>query len=394
MLKFTTLTILLYGGSFDPPHDGHLRMIQAAVRRLRPDRVYLIPSFHSPFKSVPRGSAVHRTKMLRLLLNEFAESLRPNMKISRFELKRRRKTFTCETLRYFQKRHPRSEIWFLIGGDLLPALSRWKHAGELKRRLRWAVGRRPSGPRIHFPRGFTGLVLPGVMPNASSTEIRSRLFAGEAVNRLTPKSIETYIRRHRLYGLNLHRDLERSLDPDRCRHTVCVARLARRLAVIHGLSPEKAALAGLLHDCGRRLNLARMVRYTRKHRLQISFREDIIKKAPLLLHAFISERWALERYRIVDAEVLSAIRNHTLGEIGMPRLDRLLYVADISAEGRGLPEAKTIRRLAFQDLEAACLKAVETKKRRVVRKGYWLHPGTDKLLAWARRLAHDRASTG
>lgn len=269
----------------------------------------------------------------------------------------------------------------MLGSDAFAMLPGWNRVDELKALFRWIVGMRP-GEKI--PQGLPSFIrLPGVFPPISSTQIRSRLIAGLEVESLVPSKVLDYIRRKRLYALDIHVDLRKTLQPNRYEHSLEVARLAVRLAQLHGLDEEAAALAGILHDAGRRFNPAEMTRYAVQHRLRIPNRSQIARYAPLLQHAFISEDLAKNRFRVHDSKVLSAIRNHTLGAVRMAALDRLLYVADGASADRKFPEAAQIRRMAERDLESGFKETVRMKLSYAKRDGSWLHPSSRRFVRWA-----------
>ena len=185
--------------------------------------------------------------------------------------------------------------------------------------------------------------------------------------------------------MKLRTSLRARLSANRWSHTLAVTRLARTLAEKHGLNPEQAALAGLLHDCGRGLRLEKMPAYAVKHRLPVPLKDQVIRKAPILLHAYISADLAKKKFGVSDPEVLAAIQDHTLGRPKMGPLSRLIFIADISSEDREFSEAKKIRSLAFKNLDKAFRLAVRTKRGYVLRNGGWVHPILHRLSAWAAR---------
>lgn len=377
------MKILLFGGSFDPPHRGHEQLLKIALRTLKPDRAYLVPAYQSPLKSGHQASPRHRLRMAKILRDDLPSSWKKRVSISSFELRRKRPSYTFQTVRYFRSKHPSARVWFLAGSDSFASFRRWKRPEELNKTCGWIVGKRRGTPIL--PRGLPPHeILPGRFPPISSTGARCRLISGLETNSILPHSIYAYIRSHGLYGLKIRRELKRTLGPERFHHTVEVVRLALKLARRHGLDGEAAATAGLLHDAGRRYRPDQMARYALRHRLRVPALKAVVRNAPLLLHAYIGEDIARTRFNIQDPAVLSAIRNHTLGSVGMTDLDRLLYVADIASEDRGFPGAARIRALAFRDLQAAFILAVKTKLVYVKRNGFWLHPDSSKLEAWYR----------
>ncbi|MBI5202693.1 MAG: nicotinate (nicotinamide) nucleotide adenylyltransferase [Elusimicrobia bacterium] len=374
------MKVLLFGGSFDPPHRGHKALLEAGIALLAPARTLVLPTYLSPYKESHGAPGRDRLEMARLL----AKGL-PGASADAFELKRARRTYSYELVREARRRFPKAEIWYLVGSDSLATLGGWKRADELRRTAKWLVGERP-GARAAKPAGFDVKRLPGRFPDVSSTELRAALYCGEEWRDRVPKRVARYVKKRRLYGL-AHRDvLADTLSKDRYAHTLGVSKLAAELARIHGHDASAAALAGLLHDCGRRFDLAGMARYANARRLPVPERAATLSAAPLLAHAYIGADLAKREFGVKDPEVLGAIAHHTLGKPGMSAFERLLYIADIASADRGFPAAGRIRRLAKKDLDLAFLEAVRTKEHWVRETGEWLHPITPRVRRVAEKL--------
>jgi predicted HD superfamily hydrolase involved in NAD metabolism len=133
-------------------------------------------------------------------------------------------------------------------------------------------------------------------------------------------------------------------------HTVRVARLADRLAQRHGADPQKARIAGLLHDLARLFSGERLIAECEARSMPIDAFE---RRNPIVLHARLGAELAHELFGIDDPDVLSAIRRHTVAAPAMSRLDEIVYLADGLEPGRDFPEREALEALAFSDLEAA-----------------------------------------
>ncbi len=167
------------------------------------------------------------------------------------------------------------------------------------------------------------------------------------------------------------------LSPPRLRHTLSVARLARRLAKYHGEDPRKAYLAGLLHDCAKELSAAKLDQIMRRRNIWAPARKFIRAQKNLnLFHAYVSAYRARRDFGVKDRAVLSAIAAHTLGAPRMSTLDKILYVADFAAPERNFNPAFEVRRRAKRDLEGAFREALRWKMVHVLRTGHALHPQT------------------
>ncbi len=181
------------------------------------------------------------------------------------------------------------------------------------------------------------------------------------------------------YGTGLLKRLRETLKPGRYEHTLNVADLAGALARRHGQDAAKARLAGLLHDAGRRFAPPLMAEYALKRRLKIPERNLTAALEPMLLHAHISEDLARREFGVLDGDVLSAIRKHTLGDRRMSRLDKIVYVADACSADRRHHGVGETRALAFGDLDAAFERCLAEKLAHAIARRAWLHPLTIEL---------------
>lgn len=195
------------GGTFDPPHKGHLELAKAARRELNLERVLWVLTPTPPHK---RERAIapleHRLAMLQLLLRD-----EPAFEISRVEIERPGPHYAVDTLRLLAQQFPEARLVYIMGGDSLRDLPLWRQAREIVALChRLAVLPRPGATMDleELERRLPGLRARLYFLNApqmeiSSTEIRRRLAQGEAVGDLVPAPVWRYIRRHRLY-LPLH----------------------------------------------------------------------------------------------------------------------------------------------------------------------------------------------
>jgi predicted HD superfamily hydrolase involved in NAD metabolism len=148
-------------------------------------------------------------------------------------------------------------------------------------------------------------------------------------------------------------------------HSVRVARSAELLARRHGVDPERARLAGLLHDLARLYSPERLIAECEARGIEI---DEAARRHPTLLHAPLGAALARELFGVHDAEVLSAIEKHTIGADEMSPLDRVVYLADSLEPGRTFPERADLWRLALRDLDGAMRETLALSRRRHERK--------------------------
>jgi len=188
-------SIGLYGGTFDPVHNGHLLVGLAALDELGLSRLYYIPAARSPFKTdCPPASPEQRLAMLRLAL---AGQTRCEVESS--EIDRGGTSFTIDTVRAFTSRFPTATLYYLIGADNVAMLSSWQEAAELARRVEFVVVPRPGEPLQPLPPPFRGRQLRGFPFNVSSSEIRNRVKTGQSLTALVPALVAEFIQNNRLY---------------------------------------------------------------------------------------------------------------------------------------------------------------------------------------------------
>ncbi len=191
------MRVALFGGTFNPPHLGHLLMAEAARVQFRLDRVIFLPTSHPPHKSVASFSAPHRLAMTRLAVRGH-----PCFQVSDWEIRQARTVYTYETVAYFRKRWPRAALFFIIGSDSLSHLHAWRHGPALLKEARFLVVERPEAPWRKIPALLRTRVTPVHAPQVTlaSHDIRHAVRRGRSIRYQVPASVAAYIQKHRLYS--------------------------------------------------------------------------------------------------------------------------------------------------------------------------------------------------
>jgi len=193
----------LFGGSFDPVHEGHLAALRAVLAARPLAKVYLVPAGSPPHK--PAGCEApfpDRLAMLRL-----AVAGEPRAEVLDLEGRRAGPSYTVDTLRELATREPGAGWELLVGADMLADLPRWRAAAEVVARAAVVAFARPGEAleaalaafRAAFP-GREPVLVPAPLLDVSATEVRRRLRAGEGVRGLLPPAAEAYARARGLYG--------------------------------------------------------------------------------------------------------------------------------------------------------------------------------------------------
>lgn len=184
----------ILGGTFNPPHQGHLIMAEYVRVELNLDEVWFIPTYHPPHKQHAHIAAKHRVAMLEEAIQDSKA-----FKINMIEIDRSGKSYTIDTLTEFKRIYPKYDFYFIIGGDMVDYLPHWKDIDKLVEIVTF-VGVNRVGYKLTSPYPFLEVMAPLV--DISSTMIRERLNEGKSIKYLVPDSVDSYIKEYRLYEQN------------------------------------------------------------------------------------------------------------------------------------------------------------------------------------------------
>jgi nicotinate-nucleotide adenylyltransferase len=200
------LRTALLGGTFNPPHVGHLLCASEAADQLGLDRVVLMPVFSPPHKEVPEDPGPE----VRLELCELAAAGDERLEVSRLELDRGGPSFTVDTLRELHARHPEHDLIFIVGGDMAVSLPTWKEPRTVLELAKLAIAERSGALRRDIVERLTAEYGEDVterldffdMPrmDVSSSDIRRRVAAGRTIRYLVPDAVADHIARRGLYA--------------------------------------------------------------------------------------------------------------------------------------------------------------------------------------------------
>lgn len=184
----------ILGGTFDPPHLGHLLAAVDAVERLTLDRLVLVPAAVQPLKTTSTTApAEHRLAMTRLLVEDDAR-----FDVDAMEIDRPGLSFSVDTLDAFAERFPSADRFFLVGQDVLRTFDRWREPDRVRALATLAVlTREDQNPAIPLPAGAVAVASRRI--DVSSTEIRARVAAGRSLKGFVPEPVAAYIAAHGLY---------------------------------------------------------------------------------------------------------------------------------------------------------------------------------------------------
>ena len=195
--------IAMFGGSFNPPHMGHLELAGKFIRELKLDKLLLIPVFTPPHKTGrDMASPEHRLNMCRLL-----EKYNPKISASDIEIKRCGSSYTVDTLRALKKLYPDSILHLIIGADMFMSLQSWRNPEEICSIAKICTVSRNSDDVMMLKNhsrflkrfGCEAVILSEKVMTVSSTQVRQSLKSGESVENLVPPEVYDYIAENGLY---------------------------------------------------------------------------------------------------------------------------------------------------------------------------------------------------
>ncbi|WNS74370.1 nicotinate-nucleotide adenylyltransferase [Bacillus sp. DTU_2020_1000418_1_SI_GHA_SEK_038] len=183
----------ILGGTFDPPHLGHLIIANEVLNTFELDEIWFMPNQEPPHKT--KTNAIKTGDRENLL--KLAISGHPNFKIERLELERLGPSYTYETMKVLTEKHPDKQFYFIIGADMVEYLPKWRNIDELVKIVQFIGVNRPSySNKSNYP------ILYAEVPDIeiSSSQIRTRLLENKTIRYLVPDSVMNYIKENQLYG--------------------------------------------------------------------------------------------------------------------------------------------------------------------------------------------------
>ncbi|MEY4301387.1 MAG: hypothetical protein RJA30_538 [Actinomycetota bacterium] len=189
-----TTRIGVFGGSFDPVHNGHLVAAKAVAKAINLDRVVFVPA-GLQWQKQSSTSGTDRLAMVRLAITGIA-----GFEVSDIDILRDGPTYTFDTLTEFREANPGAELFFILGTDAMAGLESWKNAASLLDLATFVVVTRP-GSILQVPEWASGRVMVQEIEalDLSSTEFRERYLAGQDCTALVPPAVLDYIETHQLY---------------------------------------------------------------------------------------------------------------------------------------------------------------------------------------------------
>ncbi len=365
------MRIGIFGGSFDPVHIEHVRLVECAVEELQLDKLFVMPAFVPPHK---KGKAL-AAEQDRLAACRAAFAHIPKVEVSGYEIHKRGTSYTFETCRYFKEKYDPCELYFLVGTDMLRDFPSWKNPEDILLTATLAVCARAEEKgweereRAAFVNRF-GIDFVTVSyqgKNVSSTLVRALLAAGEDVSGYVGERVAKLLNERGTYALNGVKEALALEKPLRKAHTLRVAKLAAELAQKHKIDEKKTLAAALLHDCAKNVP-------PNSPLLKGFVLDETVP--PAVMHQFAGAYLAEKKFGVKDEDVLNAVRYHTSGRPNMSPLEKIVFLADLLEEERCYPGVERLRALLYKDIDECLLAALEETINYLQRDGKEVYPLT------------------
>ena len=383
----------IYGGTFNPPHVGHLQAAKQAITALNLNHLLVIPDRIAPHKEIPQGSPTpkQRLEMLRLAAADC-----PQMEVLDIELNREGVSYTYQTIQQLRPVYPDAELVLFMGTDMFLSFHTWRHPEIILENASLGVfyrGEKGEEAAIEAQKaameamGATVYLVKNPVINISSTQMR-RLLAFRCAGEFLPEGVLDYIRENRLYDTRapwknlpveqLEQVVIRLLNPNRVKHVLGCRDTAVKLAEHWGADVTDAARAGILHDITKAIDGPLQLTLCDAYGKLLS---DFSKRYPKTLHALTGSLVA-ERIFGENKAVVDAIESHTTGKANMNTLEKIIYLADYIEPNRTIPGVEELRRLSYTDLDAAMKLGLEMTLEHLNRQGAEVSPESQEALAW------------
>lgn len=308
--------IVLFGGAFDPIHNGHINMALNASKILNAD-VFFIPAKVSVWKN-NSVEINHKVQMINLAISNY-----PRLYIDLYEANSKEETnYTIDTVKHFKNAFPDANLYLLIGTDQVNKFHLWKEAKLIAKLVHIIYYDRPNfDSDVLNIKKFNMSKIDGQEFKISSTDIKSLKSLD------LPISVIKYIIDNNLYFVS---KIKSYLTVDRFKHSVEVAKLAYQIAEKNNLKIKyDCFIAGLLHDIGKNIDKS-----TANQIMLKNYKRYIDLPLPIH-HQFISHYLAKNDFEITNEDILNAIQFHTTGNSTMSDMGKIVYAADKIEPTRG-----------------------------------------------------------
>ncbi len=302
------MKIIIYGGSFDPVHKGHILAAKSALEKVGADIVYFVPCFSSPDNKKFQADFYHRVEMLRK-----ATSMYPWAHVTRIEKLVEGVSYTYKTIEMVKNLRPDDELFLLMGEDQYEKIESWKNIDQIRSQVKLII--------VH--RGKQDLVLKDpsdILINEFNINCASHELILDPNPEYLDEQVINYINENGIYWLNRLKD--NHLTNYRIGHSKMVANLAYKLGQSNNIdNPKELWVAGIYHDIAKD--------YSKQE--QEEFMKQYMPDKPYpswkVIHPYMGAYILKTKYHFNNNKILSAIYNHTIVEDDCD-FNKIIYCAD------------------------------------------------------------------
>ncbi len=374
---------VLFGGTFNPPHIFHERLLKKLCDMPQVEKVLLVPTGVPVHKASSQlASNEHRLAMCGILVKKYSKAA-----VWTTELYRREKSYTYYTVKEFCEKYGEAPT-FVCGADMLVTLHTWFNYKQLIKLCDFFAVFRQGENRREFDAAIARLRDDGAVVEViecepspvSSSDVRRMVYRGESLKNAVSEEIAEYIEKNGLYSEDtdmkteeFKQHLRKMLTEKRYFHSLCVAEEAVRLADRYGGDRQKAYLAGLLHDVLKDTDNKEQLKFAKQFGIMLS---DLEIGAPKLYHSLIGCEYLRRVLLIDDEEIISAVRYHTTARANMTLLEKILYLADYTSRDRDYDGVEEMRTAVEESTEKAMKIALQFTVDDLTSRGVPVHPDT------------------
>lgn len=310
------MNIVIFGGDFNPIHNGHLNMAIKASKHLNAD-VYFVPAVISVWKNESINFEL-KVEMIRNTITGYKR-----LYIDEWENSTNKKiNYTIDTIKYFKNKFPNDKLFLLIGNDQVNNFHKWKKCFEISKIVQIVYFERPTfNLDNENVTKFKMKKIPGKEKNISSSQIRN----GERFD--VSENIFSIIEKNELYFI---KEVKKLLTEKRFLHSLSVAHLSYEIAKANKIRNfDKAYLAGLFHDIGKDIPLKE------SEKIMVENFKKELSLPYFAYHQFVGTYILKVKFNIYDSQILNAIKYHATGNAKMSTLAKIIYASDKIEPTRG-----------------------------------------------------------
>jgi len=297
------MKVILFGGSFNPPHLGHLKLALNSLKYLNATELWFIPSLKSPLKEIELVDFEHRCTMIEILIKPYRK-----LKLSRIEAELDEISYTYNTVDKLIEKYKNIEFIWLMGSDQANQFSKWYKYEELLERVKFAVYRRNLDDKID--ERFIEIKINEIYDKASQK-------ISEGKFHLTHPNIVQYMMDNELYVETIS---ESMMSQKRFNHVKSMCELALSIGSSHNVNLHQIYIASLFHDCAKEWDIE-------KSRAWLSFVEpNYLHENETMWHQKSGAAYVHRYLQVRDKSILKAIAHHVSG--ANDPISKIVYIAD------------------------------------------------------------------